>query len=273
MSSDFTSHSSSQSTPHSDTTFRSYSTAQVREYAQRRGGYPQRLIEEIIKLHVQTSNAFHSLLDLGCGPGNATRDLAAHFDHATGIDPSPEMVRTANELGGTAKDSSAIKSVQGDAELCKDVPKESVDLITAATSAHWFDMERFWPTAARVLKPGGTVAFFTIWKIYCHPEKTPHAEEVQRILVELEQETLGPYQKPGNWSLMGLYKDLKMLWAISPPCTAFSKPSYRRQVWNEDGLPNNDGSYVCGERSMSLDEVEKAIATISAVTRWREAHP
>lgn len=256
----------------SDTTFRSYTPAQVEEYARRRGGYPERLIDGIIELHTSTGGALGSLLDLGCGPGSATRNLAPHFDRAIGIDPSAEMVRTAVSLGGQTS-LGPMQFLQGDAEDCAGVPDQSVDLITAATAAHWFDMDRFWPTAARILKPGGTVAVFTIWRIYVHPALTPHAEEIQKILFELEQGTLGPYQKPGNWSLMGLYEDLKMPWSLEPPCHAFPSRSYHRQVWNEHGLSELDGSYVCGERVMSLDETEKAIATISAVTRWREAHP
>jgi SAM-dependent methyltransferase len=256
----------------SDTTFRGYSSGQVEEYARRRGGYPPQLINEIVKLHASTGGAFGSILDLGCGPGSATRDLAVHFDYAFGLDPSNEMVRTASALGGQAQ-LAPIYFLQGDAEVCNGIPDHSIDLITAATSGHWFDMERFWPTAARILKPGGTVAFFTIWRIYVHPTLTPHADEVQKILIELEQGTLGPYQKAGNWSLMGLYNDLRMPWSISTPCNDFPESSYSRQVWNPNGMPEPDGSYVCGEKVMTLDEAEQAIATISAVTRWREAHP
>jgi trans-aconitate 3-methyltransferase len=133
-------------------------------------------------------------------------------------------------------------------------------------------MERFWPTASRILKPGGTVAFFTIWRIYVHPALTPNAEELQKLLFELEQGTLGPYQKAGNWCLMGLYNDLQMPWSLSVPQDQFPQHSYRRQIWNENGLPEPDGTYVCGEKTMTIDEAEKAISTISAVTRWREAH-
>ena len=272
MSSKLSSQPSQRLQTHSDTTFRGYSTSQVQEYARRRGGYPLRLIQEIVELHARTGGSFGALLDLGCGPGNATRDLAAHFGHATGTDPSAELIRTANEIGSNARNT-AIKFAPGEAESCEGIPDDSIDLITAATSAHWFDMEQFRPTAARILRSNGTVAFFTIWRIYCHPARTPHAEEIQRILVELEQGTLGPYQKRGNWSLMGLYDDLVMPWSISPPCPSFLQSSYIRQVWNEKGVPEDDGTYVCGEREMTLDETEKAIATISAVTRWREAHP
>ena len=136
-------------------------------------------------------------------------------------------------------------------------------------------MDRFWPTAARILKPGGTVEFFTIWRIFVHPRKTPHAEEIQKILIELEQgdSGLGPYQTAANWTMMGLYHDLKMPWHSSPPSTtAFVESGYRRQVWNFNGEPGNDGSYVCDEPEITLEQAERAISTISGVTRWREAH-
>ena len=171
---------------HNDSTFRAYSSAQALEYAQRRGGYPEALITEIVKLHKTTGGAFNTLLDLGCGPGSATRDLAVHFDRATGIDPSAEMIAAATAIGGSAK-KGPIAFREGEAEVCGGVPDRSVDLITAATSGHWFDMESFWPTAARVLKPGGTVAMFTIWRTWLHPEKMPRAEEVHEVLRELEQ--------------------------------------------------------------------------------------
>ena len=257
---------------HNDTTFRSYSPGQALEYAQSRGGYPQALIDEILNLHTQTGGSLDSLLDLGCGPGNATRALAAHFNHATGVDPSAEMIAAAKAVGGRSK-SGTISFVQGEAETCAGIPDASIDLITAATSAHWFDMDSFWHTAARVLKPGGTVAIFTIWRTWCHPATTPRAGEVHAVLLELEQGTLGPFQREGNWSLMGLYRDLKMPWQLDQLCAEFAEEGYRRQVWNEDGRAGEDGTFFCGEEVRSLEDVERGIATISAVTRWREAHP
>ena len=259
---------------HNDSTFRSYSSTQALEYAKRRGGYPEQLIKEIINLHTSTGGTFGTLLDLGCGPGSATRDVAAFFDHAIGIDPSGEMITAAKAVGGSSRQG-PIKFIQGEAELCDGVPDGSVDLITAATSAHWFDMDAFWPAAARILRPGGTAVFFTIWRTWAHPVKMPRAEEVHEVFAELEQGEagLGPYQRPGNWSLMGLYKDLKMPWQLESPRSEFPREEYRRRVWNEDGRQSEYGSFLCGERWYSLDEFEKSIATISAATRWREAHP
>ena len=247
-----------------DTTFRNYTPAQVKKYGERRGGYALALINEVIASHARNGGSFGCLVYVGCGPGNATRDLALHFDRAVGIDPSLEMITLAERSGGRSI-SHPIQFLHDDAESCRDIPDKSVDLINSATAAHWFDMDRFWHTADRVLKANGTVAFLTIWRIYVHPLKTAHANEIQNMLFELEQETLGPYQKPGNWNLMGLYNDFQMPWSLSPACESFSKSRYQRQVWNENGVAGDDGTYVCSERLTTLHDAEKAIATISAV--------
>lgn len=44
-----------------------------------------------------------SVLDIGCGPGNATRLLANHGLQATGIDVSPEAIREAVRRAGDAR--------------------------------------------------------------------------------------------------------------------------------------------------------------------------
>ncbi len=128
---------SSQSEQFSDPTFRTYSATQAAAYAAGRGSYAAALYDFILHHHQSTGGEMGMLLDVGCGPGNATRDLAQCFDDAMGIDPGSEMIETARSLGGkTAKGNSIQFRVSAAEDLDKvaKLTPASVDLLTAAMS-------------------------------------------------------------------------------------------------------------------------------------------
>ena len=79
-------------------TFRHYTPAQAKAYAAGRSAYNDKLYSVIFEHHASTGGQFGTLMDVGCGPGNATRPLAKRFDTAYGTDPSLEMIRTAKKL-------------------------------------------------------------------------------------------------------------------------------------------------------------------------------
>lgn len=70
----------------------------------------------------------------GCGPGNATRDLALSFKAAVGVDPGSEMIRAAQGLGGLTMTDQPISYHVASAENCASAPgtEDGVDLLTAA---------------------------------------------------------------------------------------------------------------------------------------------
>lgn len=77
------------------------------------------------------------LLDVGCGPGNATQDLAKCFDSAIGLDPGRELVETASHLGLTTATGESVKfllSAAEDIDKVAALAPGSVDLLTAAMS-------------------------------------------------------------------------------------------------------------------------------------------
>ncbi len=116
--------------------------------------------------HKSTGGELNTILDVGCGPGIAVRTLAPSFVHAIGLDPSEGMISEARSLGGISSNGKAIRFEVSSAEelgsnLSPPIADGSVDLITAATAAHWFNMSGFWPRAAQILKPGGSVAIWT----------------------------------------------------------------------------------------------------------------
>jgi SAM-dependent methyltransferase len=165
-----------------ETTFRNFTVEQAREYNTSRGrAYPSKLYEHILAYHEGNGGQAKLALDLGCGPGNATRDLSAYFDNIIGLDGSPEMINAAREL--IPEDvKSKIRFEVVPSEKIHDTPGvkgESVDVITVATAVskaflcsyarlsltvrkvHWFDLPRFYAAAHKVLRPGGTVAIWS----------------------------------------------------------------------------------------------------------------
>ena len=112
-------------------------------------------------------------IDLGCGTGVATYPLLNLARDVIGLDLSPLMIETANsliekrlaELGIDANKSS-ITFKAGSVEdfvnkQGSGIEAESVDLITAAQCIHWFkDYDTFFESSAKLLKKGGTLAYF-----------------------------------------------------------------------------------------------------------------
>lgn len=123
------------SSTNADPTFRNYTNEQAKIYAAHRLSYPPKLYEIVINHHKKTGGQFNLVLDLGCGPGNATRDIATHFEEAIGCDAGAAMIDAAREIGGKTKNGKDIKwiVVSGEefAEL-DEIVEGSVDLITVA---------------------------------------------------------------------------------------------------------------------------------------------
>ncbi|EMT67108.1 Trans-aconitate 3-methyltransferase [Fusarium odoratissimum] len=194
--------------------------------------------------HKEGSGQFDALIDVGCGPGTATRSLAPHFKTAYGLDPSEGMISTARSittLGNVKFEVSSAESLGS--ELANPIPDGSVDVITGATCAHWFDMPRFWEQAAKTLRPGGTVA---LW-------------------------TAANYMLPGNLMGRDLYRGLPLPWTLDPPVSTFDQDSFVRKEWCTG--PDSETMFFEHSPPVNLDMVEMVLGTASPVTRWREAHP
>ncbi|KIY01617.1 uncharacterized protein Z520_03169 [Fonsecaea multimorphosa CBS 102226] len=252
-------------------TFSSYNKEQGKAYAQARRDYHPKVYQAVIDHHTSTGGGLDTLLDVGCGPGLAARGLSSHFAHVLGLDPSEGMIAIARSMGIVSSTSEPARFEISTAEelganLSPPVADASVDLITASNAAHWFDMAGFWPSAARVLKPGGTVAIWTSGEIRAHPSM-PNAEAIQAAMDEHQERDMKPFIEPGSLIVQSRYLDLPLPWTLAQPVTAFDQATFVRKEWdpNEDffvGLPEGD-----------LDMFEKVMATGSAETRWRQAHP
>jgi trans-aconitate 3-methyltransferase len=80
-----------------ETTFTKYTAKEANIYNDLRPNYHSSVYDHILNYHKSTGGRFDALVDVGCGPGMVTRSLAPHFVKATGIDPSPELLKVADE--------------------------------------------------------------------------------------------------------------------------------------------------------------------------------
>ncbi|KAF0644664.1 hypothetical protein FPSE5266_11333 [Fusarium pseudograminearum] len=260
-----------------DVVFRNYSSQQASNYAEGRLGYSETLIEFVLKQHNSSGGHNGVVLDVGCGPGPATRMLAPHFDVAYGADPGHSMIEKAQQMGGTSKADVQIEyKVSGAEELDKidGLEHSSVDLITAAAAAHWFDMPKFWNAAAKLLKPGGTVALWTAFR----QSDLSGGDKVQTIFEDFRQNVLRPYHSAGSQITMDGYVDLVMPWDDPTTASLYDrKSSSRHELSAKDGhfpkhylMDNTPGDVSLDEK---LQRFEKLVNSFGTVNRWQKANP
>ena len=95
-----------------------------------------------------------TVLDVGCGTGQSTRDAARVAARVLGIDLSGAMIRRARQRG-------AGTFVQGDAQVYPFEP-ESFDTVISRTGTMFFgDRVAAFGNLARALKPGGRLTMLT----------------------------------------------------------------------------------------------------------------
>lgn len=118
----------------------------VKNYEKARREFPREVFI-FLKSLLKTKSPL--ILDLGCGTGISTRQLAP-LGKVIGCDPDPRMLRAAKRHGKIGKG----KYVIGVADR---LPfKDSIfDVVTAFSAFHWFDDAKSIKEIKRVLKPGG----------------------------------------------------------------------------------------------------------------------
>lgn len=152
----------------------------------------------------------------------------------------------------------------GGAEALPFVGDGDVDLVVAGQAAHWFDPARVWRELARVVRPGGAVAFWG------YADATlPGRPGASRAVREWAhgEEKMGPYWTwPGRGICEGLYRDLV------PDLTAGWDEVERVEYWPSVKGPHEGEGTRFLWKNMTLNEFADYVRTWSGYHGWKEAH-
>ncbi|XP_007486209.1 putative methyltransferase DDB_G0268948 [Monodelphis domestica] len=123
-------------------------------YRKHRFPPPDELLSIIFSfLEEKKGKPYDLAVDVGCGSGQSTQVLGPHFARVLGTDISEAQIQQAQQAQNQANVSYRVCPAEN-----LPVEDASVDLLTAFTAAHWFDLKAFMRELERVLKPGGCVS-------------------------------------------------------------------------------------------------------------------
>jgi len=128
--------------------------AVAEQYDRARPGFPAAVFDEI-RRHARLRSPGR-LLEIGCGTGKATAPFAKAGHAITALEPSRNMATVAKKKLTRFP---SVRFITAKFEQW-DPPAAGFDVLFAAQSWHWLDQKKAFSKAARVLKPGGTLALF-----------------------------------------------------------------------------------------------------------------
>lgn len=178
--------------------FSDHFAAVAAAYADFRPRYPAALLAWLAEHAPARTLAW----DCATGSGQAARDLAPHFARVIATDASAAQIATAPAHPGVE-----YRLAPAEASGLADA---SIDLITVAQALHWFDLERFYAEARRVLKPGGLLAVWS-YGVPRLPDATLDAP-VQHFYWQI----VGPYWPAERRHVENGYRDLPFPFAECP---------------------------------------------------------
>ncbi len=221
-------------------------------YADFRPTYPAELFDWL----AEQCGAHDLVWDCGCGNGQASVALAAHFGQVHATDASAGQIEHAAPHARVHY-ATAPASASG-------LPDASADLITVAQALHWFADDSFYDEAKRVLKPDGLLAAWSYGMIVVD------GDEVNDAIRHFYHQVIGPYWPPERRNVETGYRELPF------PFTRIATPELAMQVsWPLAQLLGYLGSWSASARyreATGKDAVE-ALGNVLLASWGDPAHP
>lgn len=171
------------------TPFKDHFSTHSPQYRDHRPHYPAELFEFLAHSTARRDTAW----DCGCGNGQAALGLTPWFERVIATDASAGQIAAA-----LPHHKVTYRVAPAEAS---GLPSASVDLLSVAQAAHWFDFEPFYAEVARVVRPGGVVALFGYGL-------TRVADTVDPLVRHLYDAVVGPFWPPERHHVEAGYHSL-----------------------------------------------------------------
>jgi SAM-dependent methyltransferase len=229
-------------------TFKDHFSRQAADYAKFRPRYPREMFEYLGTVAPSCKLAW----DCGTGNGQAAIQLAEVFDRVIATDASEKQIANAQphervEYRVTPAENSGIQS-------------GVLDLIMVAQALHWFDLDRFYAEAQRVLKPNGILTASAYNLLQIEPA-------IDEIVNRYYYEVVGPFWPPER-KLIENFADLSL------PFCKIDPPKFEMTAqWNLDHLIGYLGTWSATQRFIAargrdpLDQIADELRSVWGASR------
>ncbi|AQZ10078.1 hypothetical protein BZL39_A10150 [Zygosaccharomyces parabailii] len=241
----------------------------AKTYSELRPTYPEKFYKILANYHLGPRGL---LVDLGCGPGTATLQMADRlsFKRVIGTDLSAIMVQKATfckELTPESYENVTFMQSPGESFefLGIDANKQKCDMITAVECVHYFNIEEFEKAIAANLRKDGTIAIWGYGDFF-FPDYPYLDAELKHLMSGPDR--LGPYwQQPGRMLAIELLKDFHYddRWF-----TATREIYFRKEYLTST---NTDSVPLYLSQRLSLTGLQQYFTTWSGYQSWKDANP
>jgi len=212
----------------------------VKQYEKARRPYPAKVFK-FLKSLIKTERPL--ILDLGCGTGISTRQLAK-FSDVVGVDPDPKMLKAAKAY--RAPRIKRYVLAKANKLPFKD---NTFDAVTAFSAFHWFTDKNSVGKIKRILKPGGI--FFVSGNVGVRNWGMGHRSTIVKAIGREIAQFVSPMYKPFEIFRKNGFKDIKRKhWRKSEFFSIGRVMQYVQSVSIWNSVPKH-------LRSIALDALEK----------------
>lgn len=176
------------------------------------------------------------------------------------------MIKQARE-GSPASQFPGLEFHEGSAEAGSEpLPDGSVDMVVAGQAAHWFDYAKLWPEMSRIVRKGGTLAFWG-YKDHVFVDFPKASQILQRYAYDTHPDLMGSY-----WPQPGRSYVQDKLRIIQPPEADWEDLQRIEYEPGTEGAHTGEGTLFM-ETESNVGAAKEYVRTWSSFHGWQETHP